>query len=147
MRNSPVSTVDPEALDDDARAQVSAIAHQAGDSGVIDLSSLPRDVVDQLQLVLESLAAGTKVSMVAEGKPLTSREAADLLGMSLTHFKRLCSEGRIPSFRTGNALRVDSDVVLTILRERGRATNEARIAATTADQRRRARAAKAAGLT
>jgi hypothetical protein len=66
--------------------------------------------------------------------------------MSRTHLSRLCKEGRVPSFVVGNSLRIDSETVMTILRERGRIRTEARAAAATAEDRRRERAARAAGI-
>ena len=78
--------------------------------------------------------------------PFTSTEAAGLLGMSRTHLVRLCDEGRIESYKVGNALRISSDEVMRILTARGQVKTEAREAAATADQRRRARAARVAGL-
>ena len=86
------------------------------------------------------------VAAVAGGKPLTSTEAAKLLGMSRTHLTRLCDEGRIDSFSVGKALRIPGEEVMRILSERGTAKTEARDAAATAEQRRRTRAARAAGL-
>jgi excisionase family DNA binding protein len=73
-----------------------------------------------------------------------SNEAAQLLGMSQTHLRRLCDEGRIASFSVGSALRIPAEEITRILAERGRAKSEGRRAAATADERRRARAAAAA---
>lgn len=66
--------------------------------------------------------------------------------ISRTHLTRLCEEGRIESFTVGNALRIPADEVMRILHERGRVKTQAREAAATADDRRRARAARVAGL-
>jgi len=146
MRNSPVVTVDPMELPREERECVGVVVDQAKVSGKIDLASLPADVRAQLLFALESIARGDQVAAVASGKPLTTTEAADLLGMSRTHLARLCKEGRIPSFPIGNSLRIDSETVMTILRDRGRLRVEAREAAATAEDRRRARAARAAGI-
>ena len=89
---------------------------------------------------LEAVARGRHVTAVADGKPLTTTEAAELLGMSRTLLTRLCNEGSIPSYTVGTSLRIDADTVMTILRERGRVKTEARHAVTTAEERRRARA-------
>ena len=101
---------------------------------------------EQLLFAVEAYARGQSVAAVATGKPLTSTEAAKLLGVSRTHLTRLCEEGRIESFTVGNALRIPADEVMRILTERGRVKTQAREAAATADDRRRARAARAAGL-
>ncbi len=147
MRNSPVVTVDPTDLPADERDRLDAALDDAKHSGKLDLSSLPDDVRAQLFFALDAVARGEQVAAVASGKPLTTTEAAELLRMSRTHLSRLCKEGRIPSFTVGNSLRIDSETVMKILRERGRIRVEAREAAATAEDRRRARAARAAGIT
>lgn len=146
MRNSPVVTVDPTELPDDARDRLDAAVDEAKNSGKLDLSALPDDVRAQLFFALDAVARGKQVAAVASGKPLTTTETAELLGMSRTHLSRLCKEGRVPSFTVGNSLRIDSETVMTILRERGRIRVEAREAAATAEDRRRERAARAAGI-
>ena len=146
MRTSPVNVVDPIDLADDERDQLRHVAEDAVTSGKIDLESLPVAVREQLLFAIDAYSRGESVAAVATGKPLTSNEAAKLLGMSRTHLTRRCDEGRIESFPVGNALRVPAEEVLRILTERGRATSQAREAAASADQRRRARAARAAGL-
>jgi excisionase family DNA binding protein len=78
--------------------------------------------------------------------PLTTTEAAQLLGMSRTHLARLCKDGRVPSFVAGDSLRLDSETVMTILGKRAQIRRGALEAGTTAEVRRRARAARAAGV-
>ena len=146
MRNSPVLSVDPAELLPQERDRLDAAALLAEQSGTIDLSSLPSDVADQLRFALNALSRGAKVAAVADGKPLTTTEAAKLLGMSRSHLVQLCDEGRIESFAQGTQRRIPADEVTRILIERARARTEARDAAATAEQRRRVRAARAAGL-
>ncbi len=146
MRTSPVNVVDAADLAADERDQLRHVAEDAVTSGRIVLESLPEAVRAQLLFAVDAYARGESVAAVATGKPLTSNEAAKLLGMSRTHLTRLCEEGRIESFTVGNALRIPADEVMRILTERGRARTQAREAAATADGRRRARAARAAGL-
>lgn len=146
MRTSPVLTVDASGMPADARDRVQDSADSARQSGTLDLAALPDDVRAQIFFALESIAKGQQVAAVANGKPLTTTEAAALLGMSRTHLTRLCKEGRIPSFQIGTSLRIDSDTVVTILKERSRARFEADRAVETAEERRRARAARAAGI-
>lgn len=138
--------VDATELPSDERDRVGAAADDAKHNGTLDLTSLPDDVRAQLLFALDAVARGEQVTAVASGKPLTTTEAAELLGMSRTHLRRLCIEGRVPSFTVGNSLRIDSGTVMTILRERGRIRVEAREAAATAEDRRRERAARAAGI-
>lgn len=144
MRTSPVNVVDPSELADDDRDRLRHVAEDATNTGKLDLGSLPDALREQLLFAIDAYSRGETVAAVAGGKPLTSNEAAKLLGMSRTHLTRLCDEGRIKNFTVGNALRVPADEVMRILRERGRAKTEARDAVATADQRRRARAARAA---
>ena len=146
MRHSPVLTVDAAELPDEARRAVERTVGDAASTGTLDLSQLPEDVRQQVLFALDSIARGRQVAAVSSGKPLTTTEAAALLGMSRTHLARLCNEGRIPSHKVGNSRRIDADVVLTILSERSRARTEATEAVATADERRRRRAARAAGI-
>jgi len=146
MRTSPVNVVDPADLAADERERLQHAADDATTSGKIDLDSLPPAVREQLLFAIDTYARGESVAAVATGKPLTSTEAAKLLGVSRTHLTRLCEEGRIESFTVGNALRIPADEVMRILTERGRVKTQAREAAATADDRRRARSARTAGL-
>ena len=146
MRTSPVNIVDPTDLAAEERERLQHAAAVAETSGKIDLETLPPAVREQLLFAIEAYARGESIAAVATGKPLTSTEAAKLLGMSRTHLARLCNEGRSESFTVGNAVRIPADEVMRILTERGRAKTQAREAAATADARRRARAARSAGL-
>lgn len=142
VRNSPVLTVD--VLDDPSRSQVEAAVEDAKKDGTIDLNSLPQDVRAQVFFALDALAHGRSVAaLITDGKPLTTTEAAEALGMSRSHLQQLCDEGRIPSYRVGTSRRIDADVVLQILQARARARQEARAAGESSDARRRARAARA----
>lgn len=146
MRNSPVVTVDPTEISAPERERVAEAAARAKEAAVLDLAALPEAVRAQVLFALDSLAHGHQVAAVATGKPLTTSEAADLLGMSRTYLARLCDEGRIPSYTVGTSRRIDAETVMTILRERSRAREEARAAAATRDERRLRRAARAADL-
>lgn len=146
MRTSPVNVVDPADLPEADRTRLEGVAADAARTGTLELSSLPKALREQLFFAFDALSRGETVSAVASGKALTSSEAAKLLGMSRTHLARLCDEGRIESFLVGTALRIPAEEVMRVLRERGAAKTEGREAVATADQRRRARAARSAGL-
>jgi excisionase family DNA binding protein len=120
-------------------------AARAEEGAVLDLAALPESVRAQVLFALDSLAHGHQVAAVATGKPLTTSEAAELLGMSRTYLTRLCDEGRIPSYTVGTSRRIEAETVMTILRERSRARDEARAAASTRDERRPRRAAQGRG--
>jgi excisionase family DNA binding protein len=147
VRNSPLSVVDPGDLQSHDRENLQRAAEDAAASGTIDLASLPAAVRAQLLFAIDAYRRGETVAAIATtGKPLTSTEAAKALGMSRTHLARMCDEGRIASFAVGSARRVPADEIMRILRERATATSQARDAVATADARRRARAARRAGL-
>ena len=146
MRNSPLNVVDPAALAAEDRNQLSLVAEDARHKGTLDLSALPAPVQDQLMFALHGLALGDVVAAINTSKPLSSTEAAKALGMSRTHLTRICDEGRIESFTVGSHLRVPGEEIVRILKERAAATIQSREAAATADDRRRERAARSAGL-
>jgi excisionase family DNA binding protein len=146
MRNSPVNVVDPTELADDERDRLQSVADAVSESGTVDLESLPAAVREQLRFALEAYARGETVAAVATGKPLSTTEAAKLLGMSRTHLTRLCEDGHVDSFMIGTARRVPAEEVFRILSARGAAKTAAREAAATADERRRTRAARRAEL-
>ncbi len=146
MRHSPVLAVDPADLDAEDRERLETAVDHAERTGTLDLDSLPQPIREQLAFAMDALRRGESVAAVADGKPLTSTEAAKLLGMSRSHLARLCEAGSIENFTIGNALRVPASEVMRILNERATAKAEARDAAATAEQRRRDRAARAAGI-
>lgn len=76
----------------------------------------------------------------------TSVEAAASLGVSHTYLVRLCERGRIESSIVDGVLCVPADEVERILAERELVKQRARQGVETMEERRRARAAKAAGL-
>ena len=65
--------------------------------------------------------------------------------MPQTLLSRLCDEGRIPSAGDSPTRRIDAATVQTILHERARIKTDARNAMENAEERRRTRAATAAG--
>lgn len=145
-RNSAMTEVDPGDFAEEEQAALRSAVDAAEKSGSLNLGALPESVREQLRHALSALSRGESVATIANGKPLTSTEAAKLLGMSRSHLTRMCDEERIHSFTVGNALRIPAEEVMRILGERGQSKTRAREAAATADERRRARAAQRAGL-
>ena len=86
MRNSPVATVDPDDLVDTDRTAVGAALDVAKSSGVLDVAALPGDVRAQLFFALDAVARGKHVATVADGKPLTTTEAAEPMRMWWTGY-------------------------------------------------------------
>ena len=147
MRTSPIYVVDPTELPNVDQIRLGVVATEAARTGKIDFNELPEAIRESALFALAAFARGEKVTTIVDGgKPLSSTEAAAALGMSRTHLSRLCEEGRIESFLVGSHLRVSAEEVARILTARGRAITDAREASATAEQRRRDRAAKAAGL-
>lgn len=146
MRNAPVTFVDPTTMPTQDRQRIEEAAQDVARTSKLDLEELPEELRDQITSTLQALAQGEAVYTINANKPLTSNEAAKALGMSRTLLTRLCEEGRIESFKVGNALRVHGEEVARILNERSHATIEGREAAASAESRRRDRAARAAGL-
>lgn len=146
MRNPPIFAVDPTEFLPDELDNLDCALSDARNSGKFDLSSLPSNVREQLIFALDSLARGDQVTVISNSKPLTTTEAASVLGMSRTHLTRLCKEGRIPSFNVGNSIRIEAEVVMRILRDREQIRIEATKASETAEDRRRERVARATGI-
>lgn len=140
MRNAPVLVVDPSGFTDDERESVAEVANetQRGEN-TIDLDRLPDVVADQLRFALDALQKGEIVAAITDGKPLTTTEAAKLLGMSRSHLLRLCDEGRVVTHSIGSHQRIPTSEVVRILQSRANATADARTAAASAEVRRRAR--------
>src|SRR5262245_56664005 len=105
MRNSPVHTIDPSEFAADERRQLETAAELAEQDQKINLADLPPNVADQLLFALKALSRGDKVAAIANSKPLTTSEAAELLGMSRTHLTQLCDDGEIASFQHGSQRR------------------------------------------
>ena len=142
MRTAPVQVVDPSTFTAEERESIEAIAHEATrDMETLDLSRLPGAVREQLYFALVAMAKGEIVAAIAENKPLTTNEAARLLGMSRSHLVRLCHEGLVATHAIGSHLRIPTSEVVRILQSRAQAMAEAREAAATAEERRRSRIA------
>lgn len=79
---------------------------------------VPGPLASLLRQVLEPLARGDGVAVVAMGRELTPREAAGLLNVSRQHFTRLLDMGELPSRRVGSHRRVWLEDVLIYRRRR-----------------------------
>lgn len=141
---APALTARPVAAE---QPRVSHAVEIASSTGRIDLNELPQDLRAVALLALEAYARGEQITAIVEGgAPLTTTEAATALGVSRTHLTRMFQEGRIEGFHVGSHLRIPAAEVTRILVARATAMTEARRASSTADQRRRDRAARLAGL-
>lgn len=68
--------------------------------------TLPESLVAHMGRLVELLAAGREVSLRPDGKALTTRAAADYLGVSRQHLVSLVDRGEIPHHRVGSHRRI-----------------------------------------
>lgn len=78
-------------------------------SGAVELPKVASAAVRRL---LEELAAGTSVHLVADDAVLTTSEAGDQLGISRTYVTRLIDEGKLTAHRVGTHRRLRAADVL-----------------------------------
>lgn len=78
-------------------------------AGVVELPTVASAAVRRL---LEELAAGTSVHLIAADAELTTKQAGDLLGISRTFVTRLVDEGKLPAHRVGTHRRLRAVDVL-----------------------------------
>jgi len=69
-------------------------------------SELPEDAVRLLRDILDEMARGNTVAVVPIDSPLTTQQAARILGVSRPHLVSLLDAGRIPSYKVGKHRRV-----------------------------------------
>lgn len=90
------------------------------DEGEAELPAGARAAVRQL---LADLAAGGAVHLLTDDSPLTTQEAADILGISRTYLVRLVDDAKIPARLVGTHRRLRAADVLAY-----KAHREARLA-------------------
>ncbi|MHB8671705.1 MAG: helix-turn-helix domain-containing protein [Acidimicrobiales bacterium] len=79
------------------------------DAGEIEL---PAPAGRAVLLLLEELAAGASVHLVATDAELTTQQAAELLGLSRTYVIRLIESGKLPAHLVGTHRRLSAADVL-----------------------------------
>lgn len=79
---------------------------------------LPAGATAAARRLLDRLAAGEHVQLVSADAELTTRQAAELLGISRTYLVRLVDEGRIPAHMVGTHRRLRAGDVLAYRRTR-----------------------------
>ncbi|WP_322756744.1 helix-turn-helix domain-containing protein [Frankia sp. Cas3] len=87
-------------------------------------AELPRSVREVLTRVAELLASGRGVAVVAVDQELTTREAADLLGVSRPTLIKLLDAGEIGYSRPGSSRRIPLEQVLAYRQRRSRKRRE-----------------------
>jgi excisionase family DNA binding protein len=119
---------EPFEVSDEERAMLARVLPESGTTPIVIRSGqkdvrLPPGVSRAVRRLLDRLAAGESVQLVSADAELTTREAAELLGMSRTYLVRLIDEGRLPAHMVGSHRRLRASDVLAYRRER-----EARLA-------------------
>jgi excisionase family DNA binding protein len=87
-------------------------------------TELPRSVHEVLVRVAEILASGRGVAVVPVDRELTTREAADLLGISRPTLIKLLDAGEIGYSRPNSSRRIPLDQVLAYKERRSRTRRE-----------------------
>lgn len=110
-------------LTDEERTVLARLLPESGKGPVVLRAGqkdvrLPPGVSRAVRRLLDRLAAGEAVQMVSADTELTSREAAELLGISRTYLVRLVDEGRIPAHMVGTHRRLKASDVLAYRRDR-----------------------------
>jgi len=110
-------------LTDEERTVLARLLPESGKGPVVLRAGqkdvrLPPGVSRAVRRLLDRLAAGEAVQMVSADTELTSREAAELLGISRTYLVRLVDEGRIPARMVGTHRRLKASDVLAYRRDR-----------------------------
>lgn len=114
---------EPFEVSDEERAMLARVLPESGTTPIVIRSGqknvrLPPGVSRAVRRLLDRLAAGESVQLVSADAELTTREAAELLGMSRTYLVRLIDEGRIPAHMVGSHRRLKASDVLAYRRER-----------------------------
>ena len=96
-----------------------AIARRAEEGPSMQFQlGIPAVLFPVLVNILEQLAQGKSVSVVAQGQTLTTQVAANLLGVSRQYFVRLLDEGKLPFHHVGTHRRAYLSDVLAFRDQR-----------------------------
>lgn len=77
-----------------------------------------------LSVVVRGMAAGMTMTLMPSGKQLTTKQAAEMLGVSRPHLIKLLDEGVMPFERVGTHRRLRAEDVLAYRADRNRRRRE-----------------------
>jgi excisionase family DNA binding protein len=79
---------------------------------------IPASAFEALQVIANAMARGQTITLMPQGKELTTQQAADLLHVSRPHLIELLNRGVIPHHRVGTHRRINIEDVLEFRRNR-----------------------------
>lgn len=88
------------------------------------VSAIPAAEYAVVRRVLEELARGHAVQLIAYPKELTTQQAADILNISRTYLIRLLHQGQMPFVRVGTHRRIKLEDVLAYRAQRSEQRRE-----------------------
>jgi excisionase family DNA binding protein len=114
-----VLSPDPSEQDElvELREQLTRIAAQRGPTARLvgpdgNEVEIPASAFAALQAVVRAMAQGLTITLIPHDKELTTKEAADILGVSRPFLVRLLDRGEIPYHRVGTHRRLNAEDVL-----------------------------------
>jgi excisionase family DNA binding protein len=127
---APIST-DPISIPDTQETQIRDLRQliQSGDAKLVGSDgrqiALPQPVHDLLLVILNNLQAGKAISIVPEHRPLTTQNAAGILGVSRVFLVGILEDGEIPFHMVGSHRRIYLRDLLDYKRRRDAARHAA----------------------
>lgn len=79
---------------------------------------IPESVYRILRQVIQAMASGQHISVVAQNRQLTTQEAADILSVSRPFIVKLLSAGEIPYIKVGTHRRIRFEDLITYKEKR-----------------------------
>ena len=100
----------------DAQSEIALIA--PNDAGAKEEYALPSTTQQAIIDMFRLIADGKQFMIVSAEEELTIEQAADILGISNLHVKKLIDEGRIPSENKGRQITLKKTAILAYREER-----------------------------
>lgn len=125
----PSDTVLPVPEERAALARLASVLHEGADRSLVLSRSgteteLPRSAYEVLSRIADLLAAGRGVAVVPMDRELTTREAAEMLGVTRPTLIKLLESGEIGYSRPRSSRRIPLDQVLAYKERRSEGRRE-----------------------